>query len=141
MPAALGWHPWFDRRGLPVRLELDAASVLETSDMIPTGRVLAAAGPLDLRGGPVLGDRRLDDAYLDARSPAVLEWPDLRLTLDFSPAPGPVVVYTPEHAVCVEPQTATPNALALPEAEAAAAGVRFLDAGETFEARLSLSWR
>jgi len=140
MPAALGWHPWFDRRGQPMRLLVDAAEVVETADMIPTGRTLAADGLLDLRAGPELGDRRLDDAFVRASAPAILSWPDLRLTLAFDPSPATVVVYTPEHAVCVEPQTALPNALALPEPAARAAGVRFLEPGETLAARFELSW-
>jgi galactose mutarotase-like enzyme len=49
-------------------------------------------------------------------------------------------VYTPWNAVCLEPQTAPPNALALPEADARAVGVRFLAAGETMSARLELRW-
>jgi galactose mutarotase-like enzyme len=50
------------------------------------------------------------------------------------------MVYTPSHAVCVEPQTATPNALALPRVAAQAAGVRFLKPGATLTARLDLTW-
>jgi aldose 1-epimerase len=140
MPAALGWHPWFDRAADPVTLRLEADAVLETQRMIPTGRVRPVSGVRDLRGGPVVGERRLDHTFEGARSPAVLAWPDLRLTLSFDPSPAPVVVYTPWNAVCVEPQTAPPNALALPEAEARSAGVRFLEAGETMAARLELRW-
>lgn len=140
MPAALGWHPWFARGGDPVRLRVHADEVEETRRMIPTGRRLPATGALDLRGGPVLGRRRLDHAYVGAHSPATLDWPDLRLTLAFEPSPASLVVYTPPHAVCVEPQTAQPNALALSPAAARAAGVRFLEPGETLAARLELSW-
>lgn len=140
MPAALGWHPWFDRSGDPVRLTLHADLVQEVRRMIPTGRVLPVAGSRDLRGGPVIANRRLDIGYVDAASPATVEWPDLRLSLAFEPSPAPVVVYTPWNAVCLEPQTAPPNALALPEADARAVGVRFLAAGETMSARLELLW-
>ena len=140
MPAALGWHPWFDRAGDPVALRLDADEVMETRRMIPTGGLRPVTGVRDLRAGPVLGERRLDHAYVGARSPATLAWPDLRVTLTFEPSPAPVVVYTPWNAVCVEPETAPPNALALPAAQARAAGVRFLAEGETMSARLELRW-
>lgn len=140
MPAALGWHPWFARGGDPVRLQVNADEVEETLRMIPTGRRLPVTGPLDLRGAPVLGRRRLDHAYAGARSPATLDWPDVRLSLAFAPSPASLVVYTPAHAVCVEPQTAPPNALGLQPAAARAAGVRFLEPGETLAARLELSW-
>lgn len=140
MPAALGWHPWFDRRGMPVRLRVEADEVVETRDMLPTGGRLPATGELDLHDGPELGDRRLDDAYVAAASPAVVEWPDLRLTIAFEPSPSCLVVYTPDHAVCVEPQTALPNALALPRAEAAAAGIRLLAPGDALSTRMTISW-
>jgi aldose 1-epimerase len=133
MPAALGWHPWFIRGGGPLRLRVDAERVLETIGMIPTGRHLPAAGRLDLRSGPELGRRRLDHTYVEARSPAVLDWTDLRLTLSFQPSPASLVVYTPPHAVCVEPQTAPPNALA-------ATGARILEAGETLTSSVVLAW-
>lgn len=140
MPAALGWHPWFARRDRDMAVRVDAGQVLETRGMIPTGGVLPATGNLDLRAGPILGSRRLDHAYPAVSSPASIAWPDLRLTLRFEPSPGVVVVHTPAAGVCVEPQTAPPNALALPASAARAAGVRFLAPGETFTASLEIAW-
>jgi aldose 1-epimerase len=133
MPAALGWHPWFVRGDEPVRLRVDADRVQETVRMIPTGRTLPVVGRLDLRRGPVLGRRRLDHAYLGAASPAVIDWPDLRLTLSFEPSPSSLVVYSPAHALCVEPQTAPPNALVAGDAT-------ILAAGERLSSTLVLSW-
>ena len=140
MPAALGWHPWFLRRG-DVRLRLDAAATLETRDMIPTGHIEPVAGATDLRAGPRLGRRRLDHAYVDARSPVEISWADLALTIAFEPAPARVSVYTPSSAVCVEPQTAWPDAPSRPAAEAERAGLRWLDSGETLRASMRLAWR
>jgi aldose 1-epimerase len=140
MPAVIGWHPWFARRDMPMTVRVNAADVLQTRRMIPTGAAVRATGRLDLGRGPPLGRRRLDHAYVDAISPARLAWPDLRLTLQFEPSPASVVVHTPAVGVCVEPQTAPPNALALPEPAARAAGVRFLDAGETLTARFEIAW-
>jgi len=138
MPAALGWHPWFLRRGDP-RLRVDAASSQVTEGMVPTGAKAAVRGATDLRRGPALGRRRLDLCYLGAGSPAVVTWPDLELTIEFEPAPAPVVVYTPRDSFCVEPLTAPPNALALPAATRRAAGVRELRAGERLRASMTLS--
>lgn len=140
MPAAIGWHPWFARRDAPVAVRVDAAAVLETRGLIPTGALVPVRGRLDLRGGPCLGRRRLDHAYVGATSPATIAWPDLRLSIRFDPSPGVVVVHSPPRGVCVEPQTAPPNALALPPAEASAAGVRFLEPGATFEATCEIVW-
>jgi aldose 1-epimerase len=141
MPAALGWHPWF-QRGLPdPSLHLGAEGILERRRMLPTGVVQPLSGKHDLRSGPVLGRRRLDDAYVGATSPVTLRWPDLELRLEFGAECGTVVVYTPWNAVCIEPQTAWPNALGLSPADAIAAGARFLAAGESLRGRLDLEWR
>lgn len=140
MPVAIGWHPWFARRDGPVAVRVGAPDVLETRNMIPTGALVPVGGRLDLRGGPWLGRRRLDHAYVGAASPAAIEWPDVRLSIRFEPSPGVVVVHTPPRGVCVEPQTAAPNALALPPAQARAGGVRFLEPGETFQASCELAW-
>jgi aldose 1-epimerase len=110
MPAALGWHPWFLRRGDP-RLRVDAAAYQRTDGMIPTGETVPVSGRTDLGRGPRLGRRRLDLAYVDANSPAVITWPGLELQIEFEPSPSPLVVYTPPDSFCVEPLTAPPNAL------------------------------
>jgi aldose 1-epimerase len=140
MPAALGWHPWFVRRGDP-RLRVDAATYQLVGGMIPTGASAPVAGRTDLRGGPRLGSRRLDLAYLRARSPAVITWPDLELRIEFEPSPAPLVVYTPRDSFCVEPLTASPNALALQPARARAAGVRILERDATLRASMTFAWR
>ena len=49
MPAALGWHPWFRREAPGPRLRVDADEVLQTRDMIPTGRRIPVRGMTDLR--------------------------------------------------------------------------------------------
>jgi galactose mutarotase-like enzyme len=140
MPAALGWHPWFLRRGDP-RLRVDAAAYQLTSGMIPTGESAPVAGRTDLRGGPRLGRRRLDIAYVEAHSPAVITWPDLELAIAFAPAPAPLVVYTPPDSFCVEPLTAPPNALSLPARRRRAAGVRELAVGQRLSAALEMTLR
>ncbi len=142
MPAALGWHPWFRRDALggEPSLLLDADGLLERRSMLPTGAVLPVAGRTDLRGGPPLGRRRLDDAYVGARSPAVLRGSALELRVAFGGECDTVVVYTPRNAVCIEPQTARPNALGLDDEAARGAGGRDLGPGETFTARISIAW-
>jgi len=137
MPAALGWHPWFLRRGDP-RLRVDAAMYQVTDGMVPTGAAAPVQGGSDLRDGPHLGRRRLDLAYLGAGSPARVTWPDLELTIAFEPAPAPLVVYTPRESFCLEPLTATPNALALAPAARRRAGVRMLRPGDRCSASMTM---
>ncbi|HEY2916117.1 MAG TPA: hypothetical protein VGI98_02775 [Candidatus Limnocylindrales bacterium] len=145
MPAALGWHPWFRRsigqgRDPEVRLQVLAAGILERRAMIPTGRVITPAGTADLSGGPRLGRRRLDDVYVGVRRPPVLSWPGLRLTFELGPALQAVTVYTPAQAICVEPQTAWPNALGLDWPEAERAGAAMVEPGRPLRAAWTLRW-
>jgi aldose 1-epimerase len=145
MPAALGWHPWFRRSigledGNGVRLRLDAAGLLERRAMIPTGRVLPTHGRSDLSAGPALGRRRLDDAFVGVGRSPVIEWPELRLTLEIAPPLTVVTIYTPWNAVCIEPETAWPNALGLPAPAAEAAGVVTVRPGRPLGVAWSLRW-
>lgn len=102
MPAAFGWHPWFRRqlgRGDPVHLWLDVSFMFERgSDGIPTGRTVSVPpGPWDDCFGGV------------GRAP-VLRW-NRALELEVTSDCDYLVVYDePRDAVCVEPQTAPPNA-------------------------------
>ena len=140
MPAAVGWHPWFRRVG-EVSLRVDADAVLETAAMIPTGRAVPVDGRTDLRNGPRLGRRRLDHAYVAARAPAVLRWSDLELAIAWEPTPATLVVYTPASSLCVEPQTAWPNAPALEGDARARSGLRILRPGESLTASMSMTVR
>jgi aldose 1-epimerase len=104
MPASVGWHPWFLRRppgtDATVELDFEAGSMyVRDDDGIATGeRIPPPAGPWD-------------DCFSDVRRPPVLRWPGfLELTIE-SACPDWVVYTEPEDAVCVEPQTAPPDAL------------------------------
>ena len=142
MPAALGWHPWFrrDAAGGEPSLSLDSGELLERRRMLPTGAVIRARGATDLRSGPRLGRRRLDDAYIDVRPPAVLAGSEREIWLQFGTECRIVVVYTAWNAVCVEPQTAEPNALGLDDAAGRRAGRRDLAPGEVLTATMTIGW-
>jgi aldose 1-epimerase len=141
MPAAFGWHPWFRRRPVDARLCVDAAEVLVTRDLIPTGDRMPVRGMTDLRRGPAIAGRRLDHAYVGARSPAVITWPDLELAIEFAPPASVVVVHTPPRGLCVEPQTAWPNALSADLRSTPGTGVTKLAAGESLRVEAGFSWR
>jgi aldose 1-epimerase len=104
MPAWCGFHPWFRRElaGVPVTLDIAAAGMLRRDgDGIPDGRVVPVA------------DGPLDDALVGVTWPVTLRWPGV-LTLQVSADTDVAVVYTGrDQAVCVEPQTAPPDAAAL----------------------------
>jgi aldose 1-epimerase len=102
MPASCGWHPWFRREinGASARIDLRAGFMeRRDADGIPSGeRVPPPLGPWD-------------DCFGDIEWPVVIEWPGI-LTLSISSDCDFAVVYDElDHAVCVEPQTAPPDAL------------------------------
>jgi aldose 1-epimerase len=104
MPASIGWHPWFRRRvdGVAGEVELEfeagAMYVRDADGIATTERVAPPPRPWD-------------DCFTDVVRPPVLRWPGfLELTIE-SDCPEWVVYTVPEDAVCVEPQTAPPDAL------------------------------
>lgn len=114
MPATLGYHPWFGRqldRGGPVELRLAPVRQYATDDAaLPTGELVAPTG------GPY------DDCFLGMSQPPRLVWPGaLELTLDSSDDHWVVFDELPG-AVCVEPQTGPPDAVALGRAAVVPAG-------------------
>jgi aldose 1-epimerase len=108
MPAWSGFHPWFARRlarGGPVTIDLPVAGMLRRDDAdLPTGEVVPVPpGPWD-------------DCFVGVRWPLTLTWPGA-LTLAVSSDAGYAVVFDGRpDAVCVEPQTAPPNAVELDRA-------------------------
>ena len=141
MPAALGWHPWF---ACPdpdlVRICLHAESELELDDeLLPTGAARPVASKSDLRGAPILGDRRLDTVFVGASSPALLRTPDVELQIHFDPAIENVVVYTSPGAVCIEPWSAWPDAFRMADA-GYPSGVRILEPGESLKRWTRWEW-
>lgn len=141
MPAALGWHPWFVRDGGDARLTVLSAHTLETEAMIPTGRRLPVDGTTDLRHGTEIGARLLDHCYTEVRSPALVEWPDLRLEIAFDEPLTSVVVHSRAASFCVEPQTAWPNPIALEAAGVPGTGLVTLETGDRLAASMTWRWR
>ena len=104
MPVVLGWHPWFRREvdGIAAELDFEArAMYARDSSGLPTGATIPPT------------PRPWDDAFTDIVIPPRLTWPGvLRLDLR-STAPFWVVFDERDDAICVEPQTAPPDAFNL----------------------------
>ncbi len=102
MPAMVGWHPWFRRvlspAAEPLLLSLAAESMYELDeDDIPTGSLVA------------ISDGPWDNCFTGIAAPITLTWPgQLRLILT-SDCDHWVVYDRPEHALCVEPQSSSPD--------------------------------
>ena len=143
-PAGIGWHPWFRRSvggRAAVRLCVDADRIYETAEMIPTGRMPRVKDATDLRGYPSLGARRLDASYRHPRGPLRIRWDDIELTMRSSANITHAVVYTPKHAVCIEPQTCAPDAFNLAAQGVAGAGMAVVDERHPFVAKTEWRWK
>ena len=141
MPLWAGWHPFFRRpEDGDVELTLKASGRLEVSkDLIPTGQVIALSDDEDLREGKRLSDSRLDLAYVNVVSPALIRWPDLSMRIEWRDPIKTAVVFTPPYAFCVEPQSAWPDALHLASAGVHGTGLIELPPGQT--KGLAMRWR
>ncbi|MCJ7726249.1 MAG: aldose 1-epimerase [Acidimicrobiia bacterium] len=102
MPASCGWHPWFRRNVGAAEAEIDiqAGFMYQRDD----------AGIATRRRRPVTSGP-LDDCLGEVRGNPTITWPNL-LRLELESSCDVWVVYTElEHARCVEPQSAPPDAL------------------------------
>lgn len=121
-PAGFGWHPWF-RRDLgagPAVTHIPGQDIVWELDeeMTATGRRLEPEGPTDLRKPVTPEIDSLDHCFRVVEgSTSTLDWPGgPTLSIKSSDNVSHLQVYTPENAICVEPQTCTVDAFRL-EAE------------------------
>lgn len=139
-PAGCGWHPWFRRDAFgaeSVRLRMDASGVYDLEAQLPTGTVQEPSGEYDLSGGPEIGARLLDDCYRGIREPIAIDWGVAKLRITILCREPQVQVFTPEYALCVEPQTCAPDAFNLAERGIQGVGFAVAEPGAavTIEAR------
>ena len=99
MPISIGWHPWFRR---PVRLDFRPGFMhIRDNDHIATDQLTTPSeGPWD-------------DCFCGLNSDPVLYFDHGPTVTLLSDCDHWVVYNEPAHAVCVEPQSAPPNALNL----------------------------
>jgi aldose 1-epimerase len=125
MPAWFGWHPWFRREigGATAELEFTAGRMYARGpDGLPTGELVKPGPP------------PWDDAFIGVVPPPRLTWPGV-LTLEIdSPASVWVVYDERPDKLCVEPQSAPPDAINLRSIEAP-----LVEPGRP--ASLTMSWR
>jgi len=102
MPASCGWHPWFRRivGGAEAELDFRPGFMFERdlTGIATRDRRPVSAGPWD-------------DCFGDLDRPPALTWPGV-LRLEMEATCDYWVVFTErDHALCIEPQTAPPDAL------------------------------
>jgi aldose 1-epimerase len=128
MPAVVGWHPWFVRRleGAPasaeLQLQIKPGLMWENDGAdLPTGQLTRpAAHPWDY-------------CFRDLEAAPVVIWPgELALTVS-SDCLDWVIYEREDSGICVEPWTAPPNALNMPNP-------RVVLPGEPLVAEMTWSW-
>jgi aldose 1-epimerase len=102
LPAWMGFHPWFVRdldRGGSAEIEFSAAKMLQRdSDGLPDGQIVSPT------------TQPWDDAFTEVRGTPSVVWEDVaRISIE-SDAPWWVVYTEDSDGVCIEPQTAPPDA-------------------------------
>jgi aldose 1-epimerase len=153
LPFALATHAYFR---LPVGGKGNVAETLVTvpvrgawmlENLIPTGEKTGIPGLEDLVTGLPLGERTFDNVLTDIvydgkKAETKVQDPSTghTLTQTFDDSFRHVVVYTPPHreAICMEPYTAIPNALALSE-RGIETGLRWLQPDETYNTQIVIS--
>ncbi len=128
------------------RVFVPARRYWELSKMMPTGQTLPADGHYALAAGMPFSETKLDDVLTDLESrdgrvACRIDDPTngRQLVLKFDDSFRECVVFNPPHreAICLEPYTAAPDAFALAE-RGIAAGLRVLQPGEAFQARIDI---
>lgn len=130
-PFGLGYHPYFAPLGASrcddVSLWCPAESAWELRNCIPTGAVVPVSGGRDLRAGPVIGTRVLDDVLTELppfvpESDGLMERAritggDATLAVRCDEAFRDIVVFTPPDraSLAVEPYTCPTDAVHLTE--------------------------
>lgn len=145
MPAGFGWHPWFRRNlgkgNVHVKADVEAMWVLD-EDVTPTGEVLVSEETERLREGARLVDREMDGCFrLQPNGSATLRWPEAALQIESSGEVSHLMVYSPEHAICMEPQTCTVNAFQLAARGIEGTGTASAAPGSPLQGWTRWSWK
>jgi aldose 1-epimerase len=125
-PVTVGWHPWFQsqlERGSALELDVEMNSAqkwLRDASGIPSGKLGA------------VGKRPWDDCFRGVGDIA-LRWPGA-LSIDITHDCPDVVIYDPEHAICVEPQSGPPDSANITPADAC------IPAGSALEHTVQWRW-
>jgi aldose 1-epimerase len=102
LPAWVGFHPWFRRTlggGRPAQVMFRAEKMLvRGGDMLPTGEVSTPKPP------------PWDDAFTGLAENPTIRWPGSAMMTIASDAPWWVVYTEDNEGVCIEPQSAPPDA-------------------------------
>ena len=142
-PAGCGWHPWFRRTAFgsdDVALEFSAEERYVSADDLPTGELVRPSGDYDFSRGDAVAGRKVDACYRAISGPVELRWGEAALRIEIA-APEPhAMVYTPDFALCVEPQTCAPDAFNLAARGVPGTGFAVAEPGKAVAIESRWSW-
>lgn len=137
MPAGLGWHPYFVRKGATLCAPTTSIWTPDetTGDNVPS----PVDHEIDLSVTRAVEDLRLDTTFSVGASVTRLTWPTHSVEMTSDPIFQHVTVYVPcgEDYFCVEPISHAPNSVNS-ELDAAITGQKWLEPGETLSGRIVL---
>lgn len=141
MPAGLGWHPYFPKRGATLQAPVSEIWQAPDGDIIGS-RPANLSKADDLRYIRDVEDLVLDHCYSTERTGTRLSWPEKKLSIFMTASEplGHLTVFTPrgETYFCVEPVSQIPNAVNS-SLEPDLTGFRTLRPGEKLSAEIMLS--
>lgn len=143
-PGSVGWHPWFNTTlgSEAVIAQADVSGQWELVDpATATGKLSFTKTTERLQSGMQFKVREVNGCFL--RNPngvAVLSWPELTLTMSGSDTITHFMFFSPEHALCVEPQTCTVDAAQLAERGIADTGHVLVNRSNPLIATTTWSW-
>jgi aldose 1-epimerase len=143
-PGSVGWHPWFNT-------SLGSDIVTATSDVsgqwelefpaTATGKLSVTDTTTRLQAGTRFSAKEVDGCFLrNPKGTAVLSWPELTFTITGSETITHYMFFSPEHALCVEPQTCTVDAARLADSGFADTGHVLVDRENPLIATTTWSW-
>jgi aldose 1-epimerase len=143
-PGSVGWHPWFNTTlgADTVTASADVSGQWELDNTITaTGNLSVTDTTTRLQNGTQFKTGEVDGCFIrNPNGTAVLSWPELTLTISGSEAITHYMFYSPEHALCVEPQTCTVDAAQLADRGIADTGHVLVDLDNPLIATTTWSW-
>ncbi len=143
-PGSVGWHPWFNTTlgSGPVNARSDVAGEWELdSTVTATGKLQRTEITRRLQSGTKFAVGEVDGCFLlNSGGKTVLTWPELILTMNGSESITNFMFYSPEHALCVEPQTCTVDAARLANSGVENTGHLLVDRENPLVAKTTWSW-
>ena len=143
-PGSVGWHPWFNVTlgSDPVIAKADVSGHWELTDRATaTGKLSVTDVTTRLQNGTQFAVREVDGCFMrNPNGTAVLTWPELTFTISGSEEITHFMFFSPEHALCVEPQTCTVDAAQLAERGIEDTGHVLVDRENPLNATTTWSW-